>query len=160
VRPLSLLPVDPSTGSRLAGIQGLRALAAVSILTFHVWVFSSPDRVSFELGPVTRYVVPQLPLGVTLLLLLSGFLLYRPFAASIIRGTERPSLIRYIVNRAWRILPAYWFILLVTVFVFQTSLVRTESGLSEPARLTDPGLLLLNLLLLLLLLQGFVLTAF
>jgi peptidoglycan/LPS O-acetylase OafA/YrhL len=100
---------------------------------------------------VSRYFVPQLALGVTLLLLLSGFLLYRPFAASIIRGTERPSLTRYLVNRAWRIFPAYWFILLVTVFVFQTSLVRTESGL-ESARLSDPGLLLLNLFLL----QGFV----
>jgi peptidoglycan/LPS O-acetylase OafA/YrhL len=87
-----------------------------------------------------------------LLLLLSGFLLYRPFAAAIIRGTERPSLARYLVNRAWRIFPAYWFILLVSVFVFQTSLVRSESGVLEPARLSDPGLLLLNLLLL----QGFV----
>ncbi|MGH3119058.1 MAG: acyltransferase family protein [Gaiellales bacterium] len=146
-----MIPVDPSTGSRLAGIQGLRALAAVSILTWHVWVHSSPDGELFDLGPVERYVVPQLALGVTLLLLLSGFLLYRPFAAAIIGGTERPSLTRYLVNRAWRIFPAYWVILLVTAFVFQTSQVRNE-GTIEPARLSDPGLLLLNLFLL----QGFV----
>lgn len=151
MRPPSLIPVDPSTGSRLQGIQGLRALAAIGILTWHVWVHSAPEGKSFDLGPVERYVIPQLALGVTLLFLLSGFLLYRPFAAAIIRGTERPSLARYLVNRFWRIFPAYWVILLVTVFVFQTSLVRTE-GAVEPARLSDPGLLLLNLFLL----QGFV----
>jgi peptidoglycan/LPS O-acetylase OafA/YrhL len=127
-------------------------LAALSILTWHVWVHSTPDSESFDLGAVERYLFPQLALGVTLLLLLSGFLLYRPFAAAIIRGTDRPSLARYLVNRGWRIFPAYWVILLVTVFVFQTSNVRTDGGGLEPARLSDPWLLLLNFFLL----QGFV----
>lgn len=147
-----LLPVDPSTGPRLPGIQGLRALAALAILALHVSVHALPEGSDYGLPLFDRYVVPQLALGVTLLLLLSGFLLYRPFAASLIRGTPRPSLRRYLVNRGLRILPAYWAILLVTLVVFQTSLIRDETGGLEPARMTDPVLVGLNLLLL----QGFV----
>lgn len=38
---------------------------------------------------------------------LSGFLLYRPFAAALLRARPRPDLAAYLRNRALRILPAY-----------------------------------------------------
>ncbi len=127
----------------------MRALAAVSILTYHVWALSSPTG-PVDLG-VGSALVRHLPLGVTLLFVLSAFLLYRPFAAALIRAREPPSLRRYLVNRALRILPAYWAILLATSFVLQTSLRRTETGALEPGALDDPATLIANLFLL----QGF-----
>jgi peptidoglycan/LPS O-acetylase OafA/YrhL len=145
LRRLSLLFVDPSSGGRLAGIQGVRALAASSILLFHVWVFAAPDGESFDLGPVSRYLFPHLPLGVTLLFVLSGFLLYRPFAAAVMRERETPSLLAYLRNRALRILPAYWVILLVTGLVLQTTHVRESSGMLGTGALDDPVLLLVNI---------------
>jgi hypothetical protein len=32
----------PSSGTRLAGIEGLRALAACSIVVYHSWLLASP----------------------------------------------------------------------------------------------------------------------
>jgi peptidoglycan/LPS O-acetylase OafA/YrhL len=55
----------------------------------------------------------NLSLGVTLFFTLSGFLLYRPFAAAVLRGRPMPSLKPYFGNRALRLLPAYWVILVV-----------------------------------------------
>jgi peptidoglycan/LPS O-acetylase OafA/YrhL len=151
VRPPNLIPLDPSTGARLAGVQGLRAAAALSILTFHVATKSVPEGV-IGLESFERWVVPQLALGVTLLLLLSGFLLYRPFADAVLNEATPPSLRRYLVNRGLRIFPAYWAILLVTTFVFHTALVRVDGHL-QPGDLTDePRLFVLNLFLL----QGFI----
>jgi peptidoglycan/LPS O-acetylase OafA/YrhL len=106
--------VQPSLGARLPGIEGLRALAAGSILVFHVWGFTPTN--GRRLGPVDR-VVPDLRFGVVLFFTLSGFLLYRPFAGAILRSRHRPSLARYLRNRALRILPAYWFILLASFVI-------------------------------------------
>jgi peptidoglycan/LPS O-acetylase OafA/YrhL len=152
-RPRFLVRIDPASGPSLPGVQGLRALAAASILTWHVWAHSSATYAQGpDFGVVSRYLFVHLPLGVTLLFVLSAFLLYRPFAAAIIRGSERPKLSRYLVNRAARILPAYWAILLVTVFLLQSALVRAEDGSLEPGALhQEPRAFVLNLLLL----QGF-----
>jgi len=141
-----LLYVDPSAGSKLPGIQGVRALAAFSILTLHVWFDSAPDGIRISLGGVADALLPHLALGVALLFVLSGFLLYRPFAAAVLRARRLPSLKRYLVNRALRILPAYWFILLVASFLLNTTKVRSADGFRlETSSLTDPLTLILNL---------------
>jgi peptidoglycan/LPS O-acetylase OafA/YrhL len=131
--------------SRLQGIQGLRALAAGSILLLHIVYFSSPPGGGFELGWFGTYLVPHLPLGLTLLFLLSAFLLYRPFAAAVMRETRVPSLRRYLLKRALRILPAYWFILLFTGLVLRTTNVLEPDGTRSVGALDDPVLLVLNL---------------
>ncbi len=117
----------PSHGGRLAGIDGLRALAAFSILVYHVWLISSPaERVG--LGPFNQAVY-DLAHGVTLFFALSGFLLYRPFAAALVRGRPRPSVATYFRNRVLRILPAYWVILVLVTLVLRSVLVRDSSGM-------------------------------
>jgi peptidoglycan/LPS O-acetylase OafA/YrhL len=136
--------VDPSSDSRLRGIQGLRALAAGSILLFHIVIFSEPSGGEFDLGLFGRYLVPHLPLGVTLLFVLSAFLLYRPFAKAVLRPRPLPSLTSYLRNRALRILPAYWVILLFTGLVLQTTHVREADSSLGIGALDDPVLLLVN----------------
>ena len=76
--------------SRLWEIEGLRAVAAWSIVVFHVWVFSSPAVLGWNLGPFTAFVSP-LQSGVTLFFVLSGFLLYRPIAAALLDAAQGPS---------------------------------------------------------------------
>src|SRR2546425_720232 len=68
-------PVARSSGRRLEGIEGMRALAAASIVLFHVWFDGSPDGETASVGYVTRFL-PDLAFGVTLFFTLSGFLLY------------------------------------------------------------------------------------
>jgi peptidoglycan/LPS O-acetylase OafA/YrhL len=132
--------VVPSTGRRLPGIEGLRALAALSILVVHTW--GEAGRAGPPtLGPAGRHF-PDLSFGVTLFFALSGFLLYRPFAAALLSGDRRPSFATYLRNRALRILPAYWFILLFCSFVFRDLNVRDASGELHHHALSSPGLLL------------------
>lgn len=93
---------------RFPGVEGLRAVAALSILLGHVQTIDggNPD------GPIERLLI-RASVGVTLFFVLSGFLLYRPFVAARLTGSPRPSLSRYALRRAARILPAYWVALTI-----------------------------------------------
>jgi peptidoglycan/LPS O-acetylase OafA/YrhL len=132
------LGVRPSSGRRLPGIEGLRAFAACSILVFHTWGWS-PSAQSARLWRLERFM-PDLTFGVILFFTLSGFLLYRPFAAAVVRATPRPSIRRYLRNRALRILPAYWVILLACAAI-GAALFWDSSGRLVTGRMLDPGLL-------------------
>lgn len=139
--------LDHSRG-RFPGIEGVRAVAALSVLIYHVWLYGPPGTAEQSgLGPFGR-VMPDFAFGVILFFTLSGFLLYRPFAAALLREQERPSFTRYLRNRALRILPAYWVILVLVSFALQAALVRDAAGELRTDALHDPVLLLQNLLLL------------
>lgn len=113
----STAPAPSATASaapRLAEVEGLRAVAATSILVFHCWLFSSPATLGWNLGPATAFAQP-LQSGVTLFFVLSGFLLYRPIVGAVLEGRDLPSARSYLRNRALRILPAYWAILTIVL---------------------------------------------
>jgi peptidoglycan/LPS O-acetylase OafA/YrhL len=131
---------------RLLEIEGLRAVAAWSIVVFHVWVFTSPAVLGWNLGPLTAFVSP-LQSGVTLFFVLSGFLLYRPIAAALIDGTKTPRTTTYLRNRMLRIVPAYWVILMVVVFAFHSATAGASGRGVLSGSLTDPKTFVLDLLL-------------
>jgi peptidoglycan/LPS O-acetylase OafA/YrhL len=132
--------------SRLWEIEGLRALAAWSIVVFHVWVYSTPAVLDWNLGPFTAFVSP-LQSGVTLFFVLSGFLLYRPIAAAVLDGTPGPSVWRYLRNRALRILPAYWVILVLVVFVLRSASLGASGHDVVAGPLTHPRTFFLDVFL-------------
>jgi peptidoglycan/LPS O-acetylase OafA/YrhL len=88
----------------LPALDGLRAVAALAVLLTHV---------AFQTGEIVRgaggAVLARFDAGVAVFFVLSGFLLYRPYALG-----RPPSPRRYALRRVLRILPAYW---LVLVFV-------------------------------------------
>jgi peptidoglycan/LPS O-acetylase OafA/YrhL len=141
-KPLSAgaeLPAPVATLRRFPGVDGLRALAALSIVIVHTWSEASKSGHP-DFGRVVNDHVGDFSYGVTLFFTLSGFLLYRPFAAALLRGDAAPSIRKYLRNRALRILPAYWVILLICALVVGGVLSRQGSELVD-GRLTDPGLL-------------------
>jgi peptidoglycan/LPS O-acetylase OafA/YrhL len=138
--------VAPSFGSRLHGIEGLRALAACSVLVYHSWLFSSPDGHPIQVTLLTR-LLHELAFGVVLFFTLSGFLLYRPYAASILRAKPVPNPRKYLRNRALRIVPAYLVILLLVALVLRSAMTYDRPGHLHTGALTEPGLLLKNVLL-------------
>jgi len=131
----------------LPGIEGLRAVAALSVLTAHVFILLSgtysPPR------PVAMSAALGLQ-GVTLFFCLSGFLLYAPFVRAALRGT-RPSAQRFYRRRFFRIAPGYLVIFLFSALVIGTVITRAaaygEHTTDHVGRMLDPGLLLSNLLL-------------
>jgi peptidoglycan/LPS O-acetylase OafA/YrhL len=140
--------VAPSTQDRLLGVEGLRAVAAAAVVVYHTGQVTSREG-ELGSGPIAILLTP-FALGVTLFFVLSGFLLYRPFAAALIQGRSLPSFRRYYRNRALRILPAYWFILGVTVFVLGVAVTGFDSpnlvtgDLREPVTLMRDALFIQN----------------
>src|SRR5215207_10460087 len=133
---------------RLTGIEGLRAVAASSIVVYHVWLYGSPSG-PVEAGYLSRFALPHLPVGVTLFFALSGFLLYRPIAAAVLATGRVPNDRNYLRNRALRILPAYWVILAAVAVVLPAALVRRSPSELDLDRLVDrPDILVNNALLL------------
>ena len=106
---------------------------------FHVWKVSAPDGRHLAVGPVDRFVLAHLAAGVVLFFALSGFLLYRPIVAAVVDGRALPDVRRYLGNRAKRILPAYWVILVVIGVVLPAALTHGPGGPKDLVlgRLTD-----------------------
>lgn len=121
---------------RSARIDGLRAVAATLVLTFHVWWILSPKGVVQQIadgGDVAALANSAVlrfgTVGVSLFYVLSGFLLYRPFVAARIDDSPQPNPIAYLVRRAARILPAYWAALVLIGLLAPETNVFTLHGL-------------------------------
>ncbi len=104
---------EMSAGAHFAGLDGYRAVAALMVVLTHV---------AFSTGVVVTagtwgHLLGRLDFGVALFFLMSGFLLYRPWARAAFDATPRPSLRRYAIRRAARILPLYWVVVVVTLLV-------------------------------------------
>lgn len=103
--------------SRLARVESLRALAALAVLVSHVFLFSR--RGNF--ASLTRTYGDRLLFGggtaVYLFFALTGFLLFWPLARHYFGGADSIDLRRYALNRALRILPLYYFALVVFMIV-------------------------------------------
>ena len=93
-------------------LDGYRAMAALMVLTTHV-AFTTGEIFAPVFGPL----LGRMDFGVTLFFLLSGFLLYRPWALSAMVDTTGPAVGRYAIRRSGRILPAYWVMVIVTLAV-------------------------------------------
>jgi len=108
-----LPPAGPATGThRLAGLDALRGLAALSIAVLHVWLYTTTT--SAERSGVVEGFFHELRLALPLFFVLSGFLIYRAWVAAVLDGRPRPALRRYAAARARRLGPGAWACLLVT----------------------------------------------
>src|SRR5689334_18236758 len=91
-------------------IDGLRAIAALSVLVLHT-TFAT----AIQNGVAMSTYVVRLEVGVAVFFVLSGFLLYRPFVAAHLSAAEAPPKTRYLTRRFARIFPAYWVALVATL---------------------------------------------
>jgi peptidoglycan/LPS O-acetylase OafA/YrhL len=103
--------------------DSLRAIAALSIFGFHI---------AFGLGLLAdRALSPwlvELNVGVPIFFLISGFLLYRPFAQARFSRARMPGAGAYALRRVLRIVPAYWLALTVVSLWLGLSYVFTAEG--------------------------------
>jgi peptidoglycan/LPS O-acetylase OafA/YrhL len=114
-------PADPHVAASLAPppghprfpmLDGVRAIAALSIVVLHV-----SDRSGFSQHRIVGALTARLNVGVALFFVLSGFLLYRPFVAARVDGRPASTVTHYLRRRALRILPGHWVALAVTAGV-------------------------------------------
>jgi len=96
--------VAPPPGNpRFPLFDSLRAIAALSVLSFHAAAIAGALERGFA-----GNMLAMLSRGVILFFVISGFLLYRPFVAARAHGRPHPDVARYARRRVLRIVPAYW----------------------------------------------------
>lgn len=100
---------QPSRDGRYPLMDGARALAAFLIFLFHAGRRAEPTGAGD--------VVNALSIGVPIFFLISGFLLYRPFAVTHLRGEPGPAAGAYAWRRFLRIVPVFWLALTVVLLV-------------------------------------------
>ncbi|MEV0597829.1 acyltransferase [Streptomyces sp. NPDC050315] len=109
-------------------LDGMRAVAALLVIALHVGIYTGQVASSWlgigHGGPL-GWLLSRFTVGVPVFFVLSGLLLYRPYANAGRDGTPRPHAGRYLWHRALRILPAYWVVALVALVAF-TPLVLGE----------------------------------
>jgi len=140
--------IKPSWGRRMAGIEGLRGIAAGSVMLGHTFIGLGAS--SFVLPAIVYPLTGLLLQGLTLFFVLSGFLLYRPFASAIVNGRTAPRARDFFRNRVLRIWPAYLVILGLVGFVFGVAVLDPGAGFDAEGGvgyLTDPVLLVTNVFL-------------
>ena len=134
-RANSGLSVHPSWGKRIVGIEGLRGIAAISVLIVHV--AAETALANGASGPLWS-AIGQFRHGLTLFFVLSGFLLFRPFVYAVLGGKQRPTVGKFWFNRAIRIFPAYIVIVLLVSLILQTA---RQSGSPPDAKAEASGVL-------------------
>src|SRR4051794_34410196 len=107
--------------------DGLRAIAALSVVVTHTSFLTGANGYTPFGGFYAR-----MDIGVAIFFLISGFLLYRPFAAAHLDERPGPAVRPFFRRRALRIFPAYWVALTVVLLVSD----------GPNAQHTDPGSLL------------------
>jgi peptidoglycan/LPS O-acetylase OafA/YrhL len=92
-----------------SGFDGLRAIAALLVVTTHAWLESSYR------GSLSPYFT-QMDIGVPIFFVISGFLLYRPFVAARFAGKTPIGFREFWKRRVLRIFPAYLVALVIIGF--------------------------------------------
>ena len=117
------LPGRASASIKFAGLDGLRAIAALGVLVCHVGLASG------QINRAGGDYLARADVGVALFFMLSGFLLYRPFVGARLDNRPGPGVQRYLRHRFLRIFPAYWLALTVLTVVLD---VRHRTDIRTP----------------------------
>jgi peptidoglycan/LPS O-acetylase OafA/YrhL len=124
-KPAAALTAATPPRRHIAGLDGLRALAAGLVLVYHFWALSKiPLPRPLEVVVQTGWV------GVDIFFVISGFILFLPWARAGWTG-GRVATRRFLENRLLRIVPAYWFNLVLLVVVMKSSLLFSVEGLGK-----------------------------
>jgi hypothetical protein len=117
-------------------VDALRAIAAIVVLGTHAAFFAGAEGP----GSLTGHFTMRLEVGVAIFFCISGFLLYRPFAAARHAGVGAPATGAYAWRRFLRIVPAYWLALALSAWwlgrhdVFTADSLWTYFGFAQTWR--------------------------
>ena len=131
------LGAEPLANTKHVGVlDGVRALCVFFVAWFHVWQQSwlFPNITWFGEKVSLDFVVRSGYIFVDGLILLSGFLLFLPYARHKVEGGTLPSMRDFYVKRVMRIIPSYYFC--IFVMLFAVAIPQSKCN-SVPALLKD-----------------------
>jgi peptidoglycan/LPS O-acetylase OafA/YrhL len=101
--------------SRVQWLDGLRGAAATFVVVHHIWLTAWPSEAPINPGPWWLGWLLYGHMAVATFIVVSGFSL--ALAPMRNGGTLSGGLRRFLTRRAWRILPAYWAALILSIFL-------------------------------------------
>jgi len=107
--PRTAGPALPPIAGHQATLDGVRAVAALGVLVYHV--AATAGSITNPAG--ARWLFNGGQVGVPIFFALSGLLLYRPWAAAVLEDRPAPRVGTYLRKRVLRIMPAYWVVIVV-----------------------------------------------
>lgn len=110
--PSQFVKTAVGTTHEIAALDGIRAVAVLLVVWHHLYWWGSRDWAVWDV-PILRDVAKFGFTGVLLFFVLSGFLLFLPYARAIIDAQAWPSALAFYRRRALRILPVYYAALAV-----------------------------------------------
>lgn len=115
---------QPVRDERFLAGDSLRGLAALTVCLFHIWgstrlaYAAKGDAGAFNALGSGEFWVGHLSSGLYVFFVLSGYLIGRPFLATILRDAPAPDLRKYARNRFLRIVPAFWAVWTVILVIW------------------------------------------
>lgn len=103
----------------IPALDGVRATATLAVVSFHVNGLVRNKFWNMQANPLASAVVTFGGSGVTLFFVLSGFLLFMPYARALLTGERWPSLRQFYLKRALRIIPGYYAALGLVILFFR-----------------------------------------
>jgi peptidoglycan/LPS O-acetylase OafA/YrhL len=105
----------------IAALDGVRAIACFTVIFYHINLVTNDPNIHIwtqdMIGPMAAAVAFAGWCGVTLFFVLSGFLLFTPYARALLFDTEWPDWKRYYIRRIFRIWPGY-FVSLALILIW------------------------------------------
>jgi peptidoglycan/LPS O-acetylase OafA/YrhL len=101
--------VRPPTDARLDVLDGLRGIAILMVVWWHLWLFSwlTPNFTLFG-HPLSLVLIPGTGLmGVELFFFISGFVLFYPYARHLFEGKPLQTVQQFAYRRFIKIVPSY-----------------------------------------------------
>lgn len=108
-------------------LQGIRAIAVLAMVVLHTALssgtlyFTGHQGSGFLAVLIERFGRESLPI----MFALSGMLIFRPFALSILADAKKPGIVSYAWRRVLRIFPGYW---LLTAVILLTLGIKNITG--------------------------------
>src|SRR5579864_8541252 len=109
----------------IAVLDGVRGVAVLMVIVFHINRLTGDNLWSRTAYPLASSISTAGGTGVTLFFVLSGFLLFMPFAKALLFKTRWPLLRVFYLRRLLRVIPGYYVSLfLIILFMHPEYLLR------------------------------------
>jgi peptidoglycan/LPS O-acetylase OafA/YrhL len=123
----TLLEGDKPQGKNsIAVLDGVRAFAILFVITFHINRMNGDNLWSRTAYPLATSVSTAGGTGVTLFFVLSGFLLFMPYAKALLFKTQWPLARVFYLRRFLRIVPGYYVSLFLIILLFQPQYLQPD----------------------------------